>query len=257
MAPIDRFGNSWYIIIIMKYVYNQQGFIYLPILIISILAITLTTGSYFGYNQFKNYQINQIEKEQQVKKQQEVLDETQKEIAKLKSENKQTKSELQKTVASIQKPSKKLTNKEIIANLKPATVYIETKNSSGSGMILSRDGFILTNAHVVSGALTAIVKLSDRRSLTAAVIGRDENIDLAILKIDGDDFIFVELGDSDLIEQGDEVFTLGYPLGIEGDVSFKEGTISRKVVVEDVNYLEISADVLPGNSGGPLVNQFG
>lgn len=181
------------------------------------------------------------------------------EIAELKrsqSENKQT---LQKTIAAINKTSKKLTNKEIIDSLKPATVYIETKNSAGSGMILSADGFILTNAHVVTRVSAAIVKLSDGRTFPTSIIGRDENIDLAILKINSNNsnFAFVELGDSDVIEQGDEVFTFGFPFGIEGDVSFKEGTISRRLIDGSDVYFETSAEVHPGNSGGPLVNRYG
>lgn len=236
----------------------MKGFIQLPILIISIIAITIGTGAtgYFGYKQFKNYQIRQSEKEQQVLKQQEFLEATKEELEKLRSENQQTKVQLQQTKDSIQK-SKKLTNKEIIDKVKPAVVYIEVSGGAGSGMILSKDGFILTNAHVVNDISLADIKLSDSRSLRAPVIGRDENIDLAILKIEGNNFPFVNLGDSDHIQQGDEVFTLGYPFGLRGDVSFKEGTISRRLVDDNSTYLETSAEIHPGNSGGPLVNIYG
>ena len=124
-------------------------------------------------------------------------------------------------------------------------------------MIIDIGGHILTNAHVVSGVSNAEIKLSDTRSFTASVLGRDEQVDLAILKIEGVNFTFVKFGDSDAIEQGDEVFTLGYPFGLEGDVSFKEGTISRRLVEGGFSYLETSAEIHPGNSGGPLVNIYG
>jgi len=155
---------------------------------------------------------------------------------------------------STQASARKLTNKEIIAKVKPAVVYIATENGSGSGMIIEAGGFILTNAHVVSGSQIAKVTISTGEVIDSTVVGRDENIDLAILKMAGVNFSKVEFGNSDQVEQGDDVFTLGYPFGIKGDVSFKEGTISRRISDESGTYLETSAEIHPGNSGGPLVN---
>ena len=152
---------------------------------------------------------------------------------------------------------KVLSNTEIVAAVKPATVYIETTEGVGSGMIIDAEGYILTNAHVVAGVSTAKVKLSDGQLYSAEVKGRDEIIDIAILKISGQNFPFIKFGDSDVIAQGNNVFTLGYPFGLEGDVSFKEGTISRRISDGDVTFLETSAEIHPGNSGGPLVNHFG
>ena len=153
--------------------------------------------------------------------------------------------------------SKILSNKKIIARVKPAVVYVETDTGSGSGMIIDADGYILTNAHVVMDANSATIKLTDGRPFLGNVVGRDENIDVALIKIDANGLPIVALGDSDSIEQGDPVFTMGYPLGIEGDVDFKDGTLSRRQNIKGVAYLEISAQILPGNSGGPLVNQSG
>jgi len=150
-----------------------------------------------------------------------------------------------------------LSNSEIINKVKPATVFIETTIGSGSGMIIDEDGYILTNAHVLWDVSSAKIKLSDGRSFSAKIIGRDENVDLAILKIVGDNLPKVNFGDSNNVIQGDDVFTLGYPFGLEGDVSFKEGTISRRISDDDATYLETSAEIHPGNSGGPLVNQYG
>ena len=150
-----------------------------------------------------------------------------------------------------------LSNADIIKKVKPATVYIETTKRVGSGMIIDANGYVLTNAHVVWDVFVAKIKLSDGRSLSADVIGRDEIIDLAILKIVGTNFSKVMLGNSDSLAQGDDVFTLGYPFGLEGDVSFKEGTISRRISDGSATYLETSAEIHPGNSGGPLVNKYG
>lgn len=152
---------------------------------------------------------------------------------------------------------KVLSNTEIVAEVKPATVYIETTEGAGSGMIIDSEGYILTNAHVVEGVSTAKVKLSDGQLYSAEVKGRDEIIDVAILKISGENFPFVKFGNSDEIAQGNNVYTLGFPFGLEGDVSFKEGTISRRISDGDATYLETSAEIHPGNSGGPLVNHFG
>src|SRR3990167_6737690 len=158
---------------------------------------------------------------------------------------------------AITNSQKILSNTEIVAEVKPATVYIETTEGSGSGMIIDSEGYILTNAHVVEGVSAAKVKLADGSLYSAEVKGRDEIIDVAILKISGENFPFVKLGNSDEIAQGNNVFTLGYPFGLEGDVSFKEGTISRRINDGDTTYLETSAEIHPGNSGGPLVNKYG
>lgn len=150
-----------------------------------------------------------------------------------------------------------LSNSEIIEKLKSSVVYIETTDGSGSGFVIESNGYILTNAHVVQGVSSAKVIFSDSSELSALVVGRDENIDLALLKVEKLNIKKATLGDSDSVKQGDEIFTLGYPFGIKGDVSFKEGTISRKLNSGDKTYLEISADIHPGNSGGPLVNRYG
>ncbi|PIQ68836.1 MAG: hypothetical protein COV91_02050 [Candidatus Taylorbacteria bacterium CG11_big_fil_rev_8_21_14_0_20_46_11] len=176
----------------------------------------------------------------------------------LKKENpQQYKTLVEENKTKLLEASKLLSNKNIIARVKPSVVYIETTSGSGSGIIVSADGYVLTNAHVVSGANSATVKLADGGSYNGTVVGRDENIDLALLKISASGLSPAFLGDSDLVEQGDSVFTFGYPLGIEGDVAFKDGTLSRRQKINGTAYLEISAQILPGNSGGPLVNQGG
>ncbi|MFA5888765.1 MAG: trypsin-like peptidase domain-containing protein [Candidatus Paceibacterota bacterium] len=141
-----------------------------------------------------------------------------------------------------------------MAKVKPATVYITTESSSGSGMIFTTDGYVLTNEHVVSGFTTVKVSLSTGEIMSGSVLGRNELIDLAVIKLNTTKQLSkIDFGDSDKVQQGDEVFTFGFPFGIEGDVSFKEGTISRRIET----YFETSAEIHPGNSGGPLVNRYG
>ncbi|OGY89595.1 MAG: hypothetical protein A2927_01690 [Candidatus Komeilibacteria bacterium RIFCSPLOWO2_01_FULL_45_10] len=150
-----------------------------------------------------------------------------------------------------------LTNSEIIQKIKPSVVYLETNQGQGTGFIIDVEGQILTNAHVVEGVSTSTVKLFDNRSYTATVVARDEIRDLALLTIPVSGLTPAELGNSDEVKQGDQVFSFGYPFGIEGDVSFKDGTISRNHTIDGVVYFETSVDSHPGNSGGPLVNKYG
>jgi len=151
----------------------------------------------------------------------------------------------------------RLTNEQIISKVKPAVVYIEALNNTGSGMIIDSRGYVLTNAHVVAGVSAVRVSLPDGRVGNGVVEGRNEAIDMALLKISIKNIPNVILGDSSTVRQGDEVFSLGYPFGIKGDVSFKEGTVSRKINTGGVSYIETSAEIHPGNSGGPLVNSDG
>lgn len=164
------------------------------------------------------------------------------------------------TVSSQTRPTlSKLTNKEIIDLVKPAVVYISTEKGSGSGFIFDPAGYILTNAHVVEGSSSVEVTLNNKRKFNAIVVGVNNlTNDVAILKLDSSGiYSSAKLGDSDTLVQGDEVFLLGFPLGVEGDVSFKEGTISRKFTDTDIPYLEMSAEAHPGNSGGPLIDRYG
>ncbi len=185
------------------------------------------------------------------------IEELRKEIEKIKEQSFSTQTQETDPSAITLNGKIALSNAEIIKKVGSTVVFIETDNSKGTGMLIDPTGFILTNAHVVAGTFTAKIKLSDNRTFIALVIGRNEKVDLAILQIDGNNFPKVELGNSDEMAQGDEVFTLGYPFGIEGDVSFKEGTISRRIDNGEFVFFETSAEIHPGNSGGPLVNQYG
>jgi serine protease Do len=131
--------------------------------------------------------------------------------------------------------------------------------STGSGFIVSKDGVILTNNHVVEGADEIYVRFSDRRELKAKLIGSDKRSDLAVLKVEAEDLPIVKLGESKNLKVGEWVFAIGSPFGF--DYTVTAGIISAKGrSLPNENYVPfIQTDVAinPGNSGGPLFNMDG
>ncbi len=132
----------------------------------------------------------------------------------------------------------------------------------GSGFIISEDGYIVTNNHVVEGADSVLVRMIDRTEYTAEIVGTDPRSDLALLRIDGSDLPMVEIADDDALEVGEWVLAIGSPFGL--DYSVSAGIISAKgrslPTRENENYVPfIQSDVAinPGNSGGPLFNLKG
>lgn len=132
-------------------------------------------------------------------------------------------------------------------------------NALGSGFIISRDGYVLTNNHVVADADEVIVRLHDRRQLTATVVGTDPRSDIAVLKIEGDDLPIVTIGNSDDLEVGEWVLAIGSPFGF--DFSVTAGIVSatgRALPNESyVPFIQTDVAINPGNSGGPLFNLDG
>jgi len=129
----------------------------------------------------------------------------------------------------------------------------------GSGFIVSADGLVLTNAHVVREAKEVMVKLSDRREFKAKVLGADPTTDIAVLRIDAKDLPVVRLGDPKQLEVGDPVLAIGAPYGLEqsatqGIVSAKGRSLPGDSVVP---FIQTDAAVNPGNSGGPLFDGGG
>lgn len=127
----------------------------------------------------------------------------------------------------------------------------------GSGCIISKEGFILTNNHVVEDAEQIKVKLADGKELDGRIIGRDPKTDLALVKIDGDsDLKPLKLGDSDALKVGNWVVAVGSPFGLEQTVT--AGIVSAKGRVIGSgpydNFIQTDASINPGNSGGPLIN---
>jgi serine protease Do len=133
------------------------------------------------------------------------------------------------------------------------------QHAQGSGFLISADGLVLTNAHVVDGAKEVTVKLSDHREYKAKVLGADRSSDIAVLKIDGHDLPSVTVGDSDQLGVGDYVLAIGEPFGLEetataGIVSAKGRSLPGDGYVP---FIQTDAAVNPGNSGGPLFDANG
>ena len=140
------------------------------------------------------------------------------------------------------------------------------QEAAGSGFIVSRDGYILTNAHVVDESDEVTVRLLDRREFKAKVVGTDEGTDLAVLKIDASNLTPAPLGDSDASRVGEWVLAVGNPLGENLTFTVTSGIISakgRSLALPNVSdrsiqdFIQTDAAINPGNSGGPLVNISG
>jgi len=132
----------------------------------------------------------------------------------------------------------------------------------GTGFIISADGYIITNQHVVNNADQITVKLTGKKqSIPARVVGQDYELDLAVLKIDGQGYPTIPMGDSDKMRVGDWVVAIGQPYGLDHTVT--TGVVSAKgrpITIEDRNYknlIQTDAAINPGNSGGPLLNMRG
>ncbi|MEA3347503.1 MAG: Do family serine endopeptidase, partial [Pseudomonadota bacterium] len=132
--------------------------------------------------------------------------------------------------------------------------------SLGSGFIISKDGYILTNNHVVEDADTIKVILSDKKTYDARLVGRDEKTDLAILKIDADhDLPAVKMGDSSKLKVGDWVIAIGNPFGLARTVTAGIVSARGRVIGSGPydDFIQTDASINPGNSGGPLFNVEG
>ncbi len=162
-----------------------------------------------------------------------------------------------------------LTVKEISQKVKKSVVGIAcqttgalSSSSVGSGIIMSNDGYIITNNHVVEGTSIIQVVLDSGETYTARLIGADARSDLAVIKIEETNLPVAEFGDSDMLEQGDPAVAIGNPAGLELQNTVTYGIISainRDIIVEDreMTLIQTDASINPGNSGGPLVNEFG
>jgi len=164
---------------------------------------------------------------------------------------------------------------DVVALVKPSVVAIDTEivaydlfnrpsiqQGAGSGWVIDRNGIIVTNNHVVEGARTVTVTVSDGRAFQADEVRTDSFTDLAVLKIQSNNLPAASIGDASKLRVGDWVVAIGNPLGL--GISAKEGIVSRFEVPISVSegqtlydLIETSAAINPGNSGGPLVNLAG
>jgi len=133
----------------------------------------------------------------------------------------------------------------------------ETPRGVGSGFVISADGFILTNAHVVEGADEVYVTLTDKREYKAKIIGSDKRSDVALVKIEGSNLPRLSFGDSNKVRVGEWVIAIGSPFGLENTVT--AGIISAKArdTGDYLPLIQTDVAVNPGNSGGPLINMRG
>ena len=162
--------------------------------------------------------------------------------------------------------AEELTTPQVIQNVLPSVVGVNVETmmgaGSGSGIIFSSDGYIVTNQHVIDGAMGIKVKLSDATEYDATIVGQDARTDLAVIKINAKDLPAATIGDSDQLVQGEGVLVIGNPLGETLSGSSTQGIISalgREIEIEGkiMHYIQTDAAINPGNSGGALVNQAG
>ncbi|WP_129140375.1 DegQ family serine endoprotease [Modicisalibacter coralii] len=135
----------------------------------------------------------------------------------------------------------------------------EERHSLGSGFIISQDGYIMTNAHVVDGADKIVVRLNDRRELKAKLVGEDKKTDVALLKVDAKDLPTLNIGDSDDLEVGEWVAAIGSPFGFDHSVTAGIVSAIDRTLPTDayVPFIQTDVAINPGNSGGPLFNLDG
>ena len=137
-----------------------------------------------------------------------------------------------------------------------------TLDGTGSGIILTEDGYIITNAHVITDGGSFMVVTDDETEYTAYVVGSDSKTDIAVMKIDAEGLTAATLGDSDEVVLGEQVVAIGNPAGLTGSVT--DGIVSglnRQIRADstgyDMNCIQTNAAISPGNSGGALVNMYG
>ncbi|MCB6501413.1 trypsin-like peptidase domain-containing protein [Colidextribacter sp. 210702-DFI.3.9] len=168
------------------------------------------------------------------------------------------------TVELRQDSGESLTYTQIYDKNLPSMVSIQAEDaksySTGTGVVLTADGYLITNAHVVAGADKVQVACADNRVLDAALVGFDAREDLAVLKVGADDLTPAEFGDSFALRCGDPVAAIGDPLGYRSTIT--DGIVSaldRDVEVDGTSMvlIQTSAAINMGNSGGALINQYG
>ncbi|HMO46758.1 MAG TPA: DegQ family serine endoprotease [Rubrivivax sp.] len=127
----------------------------------------------------------------------------------------------------------------------------------GSGFILSADGFVMTNAHVVDGADEVLVTLTDKREFKARIVGADRRTDIAVVKLEATGLPFVKIGDSDKLKVGEWVVAIGSPFGLENTVTAGIVSAKQRDTGDYLPFIQTDVAINPGNSGGPLLNLKG
>jgi S1-C subfamily serine protease len=163
------------------------------------------------------------------------------------------------------------TSRLVSEAIQQSVVYISTHSDhqkrgiphatgQGSGVVIDEEGYLLTNFHVVDGASKLFVHFGENRQAQARLVGFDKFTDLAVLKIDANNLVAANWGDSGMLAQGDPVWAIGSPYGLDNSVSFGIISALNRESIGNANYpelLQTDAAVNPGNSGGALVNAHG
>jgi serine protease Do len=130
----------------------------------------------------------------------------------------------------------------------------EVPRGEGSGFILSADGYVMTNAHVVEGATEVYVTLTDKREFKAKIVGADERTDVALVKIEASGLPLLRIGDVSRLRVGEWVVAIGSPFGLDNTVTAGIVSAKQRETGSDVPFIQTDVAVNPGNSGGPLIN---
>ena len=133
----------------------------------------------------------------------------------------------------------------------------DAPRGEGSGFIISADGYVMSNAHVVEGASEVLVTLVDKREFKARIVGADERSDVALLKIEASGLPTVRIGDVSRLRVGEWVLAIGSPFGLDSTVTAGIVSAKQRETGSDVAFLQTDVAVNPGNSGGPLINTRG
>ena len=168
-----------------------------------------------------------------------------------------------KTIQDLNLDQMSLASSTLAKAVRRSVVHIRTEGDhvegQGSGVIMDKDGYIVTNEHVIHGVYAAEIQLSDGRRGPATLVGADRAYDIAVLKTELTDLVPAEWGDSDELEVGDFVWAIGSPFGLKESITFgiisakqRRGITRRSYIYQE--FLQTDAAVNPGNSGGPLVN---
>ena len=158
---------------------------------------------------------------------------------------------------------------DLVDAARPSVVLVEQRTggfggSTGTGFVLSTDGYVVTNNHVVAGGDDTVVTFADGSTEAATIVAADPSRDLAVLQVARTDLQPLAVGDSDDLRLGDELVAVGYALGLDGEPSVTSGILSarNRTITEPngeqlVNLLQTDTAINPGNSGGPLLNMQG
>jgi len=150
-------------------------------------------------------------------------------------------------------PAERSFQRNDVERMLSSTVFIRGEQTIGSGFLISSNGYILSNSHVTQAMQQPIVQFRDGRTFKARKVSEDDRYDISLIKIDGDLFPFLELGDANQVYAGESVITIGNPSGLS--FSITRGIVSYNGrIINQTPFLQTDAAINPGNSGGPMIN---